>query len=109
MRNSFLPLLAAAALLLGGCAALPFLPAAAEITRSLGQQGLIGEDFAAAASEACVARATRYGRSTVTRVEPQSSSTMLVYGTIEDGFRTRTFGCNFRSNGTIASFRMSPK
>ena len=108
MRKSFLPLLAAAALPLSGCV-LPFLPAAAELVRSESQRGLIGEDFGAAASEACVARATRYGRSTVTRVDAQSSSTMLVYGTIEDGYRTRNFACNFGSNGSIASFRMSPK
>jgi hypothetical protein len=104
MRKSFLPLLAAAALPLAGCAALPFLPAAAEVARSLGQQGMIGEDFAAAASEACVARATRYGRATVTRVEPQGASLMRVYGTIEGGYRTRNFVCDFRNNGTVARF-----
>lgn len=107
MRKSFLPLLAAAALPLGGCAALPFLPAAAELVRSEGQRGVIGEDFGAAAAEACVARATRYGRATVTGAQAQTGGSMQVFGTIEDGFRTRNFVCIFRSTGSVASFRMS--
>lgn len=107
MRKPFLPLLLAAALPVGGCAALPFVPMAAEIVRSEGQRGVIAEDFGAAATEACVARATRYGRATATRSEAQGASTMLVYGMIEDASRTRNFACSFNRSGSIASFKMN--
>lgn len=107
MQHSLLPLFIAAALPLGGCAYVGLLPAAAEVARSIGQQGYAAEDFGAAANEACWARATRHGRATVTNVQPQSSSIMRVHGTIEDGYRIRNFVCSFRSNGSIASFKMS--
>ena len=107
MRKSSLPLFLVCLVPLGGCAYVPMLPAAVELVRELGPRGYAAEDFGAAASEACVARATRYGRATVTRVEPQSTTTMRVYGTIQDAYRTRNFVCDFRSSGIIASFNMS--
>ena len=106
MRKLLLPLLAAAALPLGGCV-LPFLPAAAELVRAESQRGVIGVDFGAAAAEACTARGTRYGRTTVTRAELQSNGTMRVYGTIEGGYGTSNFVCDFRTNGSIARFDRS--
>lgn len=108
MRKPLLPLLIlAAALPLGGCAALPFLPAAAELVRAETQRGVIGEDFGAAASEACTARGTRYGRTTVTSLQPQTGGSMQVFGTVERSDGTRNFVCIFRSSGSIASFKMS--
>jgi len=107
MPKPLLPLLLACAVPLGGCAALPFLPAAAEIVRSESQRGVIGEDFAAAASEACTARGTRYGRATVTSTQPTTGGGMQVFGTIERSDGTRNFVCIFRSSGSIASFKIS--
>ena len=106
MRKLLLPLLAAAAVPLGGCV-LPFVPMAAELVRAEGQRGVIGEDFTAAASEACTARGTRYGRTTVTSTQPLSGGGMQVFGSVERADGTHSFVCIFRSTGSVASFKMS--
>ena len=103
------PLLLALSLPLSGCAAV-FAPTVVEAVReSSGEaQRFTAEGFAAAAEEACRARAARHGRVEITNVEPHGSD-MRVYGTIDrfGGSVGRSFACVFRRDGNMPHFRVS--
>ncbi|HEX8532799.1 MAG TPA: hypothetical protein VF662_01390 [Allosphingosinicella sp.] len=105
-----LPFLMALPLSLGGCAALPFAPAAVEAAREGAVQRQLHTEssFPAAAEEACRARAARHGRIEITRVELQGSSAVRVYGTIDrfSGSAGRSFACLFRRDGNLPYFRI---
>jgi hypothetical protein len=98
-------LLLACAPLLGGCAYAGLAPVLAEAVNNSRPSGPIGQDFEAAAAEACSARGSRYGRVTVTRVERVGEALVRVGGTVQEPARERSFTCDFRSNGKIADFR----
>jgi hypothetical protein len=66
----------------------------------------IGDNFEAAAAEACSARAARYGRLTLGDVRRVSDSMVRVVGTVQQATRERAFTCDFRSSGRIADFRI---
>ena len=106
-------LLLALPLSLAGCAALPFAPAAVEAVRESAVQGkrFAGGDFAAAAEEACRARAARHGRVDITAVEPHGAEDMRVYGTVDrfGGSQGRSFACVFRRDGNMPHFRLGTR
>jgi hypothetical protein len=66
-----------------------------------------GDGFAAAAEEACRARAARHGRVEIGSVKPHGRD-MRVYGTIDrfGGARGRSFACVFRRDGNMPHFRL---
>jgi hypothetical protein len=120
MRN-LLPLLAAAALPLAGCATSPYGysgygspygsaygyndPVTAVIGalgQSYGGYGYGG--FSQAATNACGRYAARYGRATVTGVRQTSSSRIKVYGYSNRGYGRDNWDCTFRSDGRITDF-----
>ena len=108
-----LSLLIALPLSLAGCAALPFAPAAVEAVRESAIQGqrFADGDFAAAAEEACRARAARHGRVDVTTVEPHGADDMRVYGTVDrfGGSQGRSFACVFRRDGNMSHFKLGTR
>lgn len=112
MRKPLLPVALAGAVSLGGCAYAGLAPALVEaVTETAGQRRYTAEEFGPAAAEACRGRAARHGRVEISRVEPNDSSSMRVYGTIEDpyGGPPRTFSCVFDRGGNIPSFRLSKR
>ncbi len=112
MRQTWLPLLLAGSLALGGCQYAGLAPVVADlVNQAAGERRYADEDFGRAAAEACRGRAARHGRVAITRVEQDSSRTMRVRGTIEDPYQVqdRGFVCVFRSDGRIAEFRRDPR
>jgi hypothetical protein len=108
-----LPFLLALPLPMAGCAALPFAPAAVQAVRESAIQGqrFADGDFAAAAREACRARAARHGRVEITTVEPHGAGDMRVYGTVDRfaGSQGRSFACVFRRDGNMPHFKLSTR
>jgi hypothetical protein len=106
-----LPVLLALPVCLAGCAPLPFAPVAVDAVRDSAIQGkrFADGDFAAAAQEACRARAARHGRVDITTVEPHGAADMRVYGTIDrfGGSQGRSFACVFRRDGNMPHFKLS--
>ncbi len=107
MRKTWLPVVLAGSLAVGGCQYVGLAPVLAEVVnQAAGERRYADEDFGRAAAEACRGRAARHGRVSITGVEQHSSGTMRVRGTIEDPYqvRDRGFVCLFRSDGRIAEF-----
>ena len=111
MRKSFLPVVLAGSLALGGCTSV--LPAVlgSVLQGGLGgggyDQGYGGQQFQQAAINACGQQASRYGRVSIADVRQVSNSTLQVYGSIDSGnFQRRNFTCSFRSDGRITDFRI---
>ena len=108
-----LPVLLALPVSLAGCAAIPFAPAAVEAVRESSIQGqrFADGDFAAAAREACRARAARHGRVEITTVEPHGAEDMRIYGTVDrfGGSQGRSFACVFRRDGNMPQFKLSTR
>jgi hypothetical protein len=105
MRRPHLLAFLALALPLGGCAYIGLAPAVIDAVGSR-DRGYVGEDFEAAAVEACSARASRYGRLTLGAVQRVSDAFVRVGGTVQQATRERAFTCDFRSDGRIAKFRI---
>jgi len=106
MRAGVLPLMLGASLSLGGCAALPFAPALADVAYSAANGISYGpEQMNDAATSACRSYAYRYGRvMSIDRIEPLSSTTVRVVGSIQYPSGIRPFTCTFRNDGRITSF-----
>lgn len=115
MRKLFLPVLLATTFTLGGCAGgLGQDPLTGILGSVLGgglgggypaQGGYGNQNFEQAAVNACGQQASRYGRVSISNVQPQSNSTLRVYGTVEvNGYQRRNFACSFRSDGRITDF-----
>jgi hypothetical protein len=105
MRSRHLAALLACAPPLGGCAYIGLAPALVDAVNNSTARRYVGEDFEAAAAEACAARASRYGRVTIGTVQSVSDSVVRVSGSLEEATRQRNFTCDFASNGRIAEFR----
>jgi hypothetical protein len=105
MRRRHLLALLALVPPLGGCAYIGLAPAVVDAVGSR-DRGIVGEDFEAAAVEACSARASRYGRLTIGPVQRVSEAFVRVAGTVQQATRDRPFTCDFRSDGRIAKFRI---
>ena len=106
MRRRYIPAVLACALPIGGCAYIGFAPAVIDAINSTRGGGYVGEDFEAAAAEACSARASRYGRLTLGDVQRLSDKVVRVAGSVQDATRQRAFICDFQSSGRISSFRI---
>ena len=104
MRIGPFPALLGCALALGGCAYIGLAPAVVEAVNSSRADGYVGTDFEAAATEACTARAARYGPPTISKVQRIGEKTVRVNGAVQEAMRTRAFACDFRSNGRISGF-----
>ena len=106
MRRRQFAALLALALPLGGCAYIGLAPAVAEAVNRSRNDGYVGTDFEAAATEACTARAVRYGPPTIGAVQRVGEKAVRVSGTVQDATRRRAFTCDFESSGRIAQFRI---
>ena len=113
MRKSFLPVILAGSLALGGCTSV--LPAVlgSVLQGGLGgglggggyDQGYGGQQFQQAAVNSCGQQASRYGRVSIADVRQVSNSTLRVFGRVDSGnFQQRSFTCDFRSDGRITNF-----
>ena len=109
MKISILALIAAGAVSLGGCAY-----GLGDPTAGLGnvlgsvlggrKPGQGGPDFQEAAIDACGREASRYGQVRVDDVQQVDRDTLRVFGTINNNFDRRAFGCSFRADGRITDF-----
>lgn len=106
MRMLLLPLLAAAALPLGGCAASIAASAVGAAVRAADKPDPVPtEDPGPAARRACTAEAERRGTAvTIIDTEYRSASRLIVWGTLEEGGERRSFECRF--TGKVAGFKL---
>lgn len=112
MRKVLLSTICAASLGLGGCAyglgGLGGQDVLGSVLGSvIGGQGGYGQggpDFQSMAVEACGNEASRYGSVRIADVRQADRDTLRVYGTINDNYRQREFGCSYRSDGRITDF-----
>ena len=107
MRLS-LPLIAACALPLAACAASPYGygygsdPVYGNIGALGGAYGFSGMNQAGA--NACANYASRYGRSSVSRVQQLDANHIKVFGYTSRGLRNEGWDCTYRSDGRITDF-----
>ncbi|MCH2486721.1 MAG: hypothetical protein MK010_03125 [Erythrobacter sp.] len=128
MKISFVPALATATMLLGGCSAYGGLGGLGGIlggdtyrddpyrSGSYGYEPYRGDDlygtnysndFERAAFNACGRRASQYGRVAIDRVEQIDRNAVRVIGRTDSrDSRRDEFGCTFRSDGRIVDFRL---
>ena len=114
MRKSLIPLVALA-LPLGACATNPYGYGSDPLTGILGalggslgaSQGAYGygnSGFSQAAVNACGSIAARYGQVGIRDVRQVSGSTVRVYGMVSNGYSSRNWDCDFRSDGRVTDF-----
>ena len=108
MRTLLLPILAAASLAVGGCAASIAAGVAGAAIRSAGggKSAAAAQDPAPAALEACKARASQHGEVSIIDVERRSPGKIVVWGTAGEGQQRQSFECRFE--GKIAAFKLRP-
>lgn len=104
MHLSRLPLLFLAMPALSGCVA-----AVAVSAASLAVQGAQGHpasnaDLRPNARDACSAKAAQYGDVHIIDVEQHRVDKIIVWGTVDDGRKTRSFQCDFKTE--ITGFRL---
>lgn len=126
MRTFLAPLALASTLALGACATSPYGaygspygsqyggmggPLESVLIGVLGagqpgysNYGYGGGGFQQAAVNACANTAARYGQVSIRDVRQVSSSTLRVYGTVRNGYTSRSWDCDFRSDGRITDF-----
>ncbi len=94
-RKNGLTLILLAAPLLGGCAVQAAL-AAAELVQYLPEeQRASNAHLTQAATEACTKRAAQHGSVFVGDVEQRRADLIIVWGSVTDSQRRRTFECHF--------------
>ena len=122
MRKS-LPLLAALALPLAGCATSPYgygynnplgavLGSIGTLGSGYGSYGSYGypagygygAGFSQAAAQACANYASRYGRVSIRNVQQLDASHAKVWGWVNQGYRNEGWDCTFRADGRITDF-----
>ncbi len=103
MRATIL-LLAAAALPLGGCVASLVASAASMAIQSAQPKPQSNAHLMPSAIDACTARAAPYGAVHIIDVEQRSVGRMIVWGTVTDAARRRSFQCHFTT--AITEFRV---
>lgn len=121
MRKFLAPLALASTLALGACATSPYgnygsqyggmggpLESVLIGVLGAGQPAYsnygYGGGFQQAAVNACASTASRYGQVAIRDVRQVSSSTLRVYGTVSNGYASRSWDCDFRSDGRITDF-----
>jgi hypothetical protein len=107
MKLFALPLLAAAALPLGGCAAGLAAKAVGAAVRAADRPDAPpSEDPGPAARAACTAQAERHGTVRIIDTEYRSASQLIVWGTVEAAAKRQSFECRFE--GKVTSFKLRP-
>ena len=97
-RKIALSLILLATPALGGCAAQAAL-AAVQLVRSLPEQDRPSNaHLKPAATEACTQRAARYGSVHLIDVEQRGPDRLIVWGSVIDAQRRRTFECHFTTS-----------
>jgi hypothetical protein len=105
VRKILLPILAASSLALGGCAASIAAGVAGAALRSAGGgKSAAAQDLAPAAAEACKAHGAQHGQVNIIDAERRSDGKIVVWGTVENSGRRRSFECRY--DGKIASFKL---
>ena len=104
IRNLAIPLLSTAAMALGGCVAGMAANAVGMAVRGAAGQPKSNQALQPAARQACTDRAAPYGAVHVIDVEQRSTSKIIVWGTVDDGWERRSFECGFGTK--ITYFRL---
>ena len=106
MRMLILPVLAAAALPLGGCAAsLAASAVGAAVRAADGPERVPTEDPGPAARRACTEEAARRGGNVrIIDTEYRSAARLIVWGTVESEGQRRSFECRYE--GKVADFKL---
>jgi len=99
-------LAAAAATVLGGCAAGIAASAVGLAARSAQGTPASNAHLQPQAREACSAHAAQYGTVHVIDVEQRNASRIIVWGTVTDATQRRSFQCHFRT--AITNFTLRP-
>jgi hypothetical protein len=105
-RRCLALLAAAAATGVSGCAAGIAASAVGLAARSAQGTPASNAHLRPQAREACSAHAGQYGAVHVIDVEQRNASRIIVWGTVTDAARKRSFQCDFRT--AITSFRLRP-
>lgn len=94
------------ALSLGGCVAGMAASAVGMAVRSARGEPESNAGMQPAAIAACSARASQSGRVTVIDVEQRTTSKIVVWGTVGDGSRKRSFECAYGTK--VTGFKLRP-
>ena len=103
-RSMFLLLTVASGLALGGCVAGMVGGAAGAAIQAARGQPESNAHLQPAAKAACSDSAARYGAVHIIDVEQRSVNKIIVWGTVDDGQKRRSFECGFRT--AISYFRL---
>ena len=99
-------LLAAISPLLGGC--LPMMAVSAASMAAQGAQGSPTSNAAyqPTARDSCTKQAAAYGTVSIVDVEQHRIDKIIVWGTVDDGKKKRSFECDFGTS--ITGFKLRP-
>ncbi len=104
-RGMLLLLAVANGLALGGCVAGMMAGAAGTAVQAAHGQPKSNAHLQPNAKAACSASAGRYGSVHIIDVEQRSADRIVVWGTIDDGERRRSFECGFKTAITYFKLR----
>ncbi len=96
--------IAAAALALGGCVASLAASAASMAIQSAQPKPQSNAHLKPTALQACTARAAQHGAVHIIDVEQRGVGRMIVWGTVTDSTKRRSFQCHFTN--AIADFKL---
>jgi hypothetical protein len=105
-RSLGLLLITAAAPGLSGCIAGMAASAVGMAARGAQGRPVSNEMLQPQAREACSAQAAHYGAVHVIDVEQQSTSKIVVWGTVDDGKQKHSFECAYRTK--VTGFKLRP-
>ena len=105
MRNLVLLLVASSALPLGGCVASIAASAAGLAMQAARGQPQSNAHLQPTAQAACTARAAPLGSVNIIDVVQRSTDRIVVWGTVDDGNRRRSFECGFKTSVTYFKLR----
>lgn len=103
-RTMILVLTAASGLVLGGCVAGMVASAASMAIKATRGQPQSNAHLQPTARAACSDHAAPYGAVHIIDVEQRSVDRIVVWGTVDDGTRRRSFECGFKT--AIAYFKL---
>ena len=101
MRRKLVASLAvASALALGGCVAGMAASAAGMAARGARGEPQSNRHLQPTAASACSAKASQYGAVHIIDIEQRSTNKIVVWGTVDDGKKRRSFECSYGSKIT---------
>jgi len=103
-RILVLSLLVGSAPALGGCVAGIAASAASMVARSARGEPQNNEHLQPTAAQACSAHASQYGTVHIIDVQQQTTSKIIVWGTVDDGKGRRSFECSYGTK--ITGFKL---